>query len=64
MSKNTSMLTARIVIERRMNPDDGFSVTTSFEDGHDGMPNLVEVLGMLELAKDTAIRLTMGEACE
>jgi len=55
-----SLLLTRITIERHLG-DDGDSVTAEFVDGQGDMPGLVEILGMLELAKDTAIRVAMGE---
>lgn len=56
-----SLLLTRIVIERRLG-DDGDSVTAEFADNNGDQPGLVEILGMLELTKDTAIRAAMGEA--
>ncbi len=57
---------ARIQIERLMMPDGDDIVSAQFDDGDDegDMPALVELLGMLELAKDTAIRLAMGGDCD
>jgi len=54
-----SLLLTRIVIERHLG-DDGDSITASFEDSQGDMPGLVEILGMLELTKDTAVQAAMG----
>jgi hypothetical protein len=58
------LLVTRIVIERHINGDGGDDVTAQFEDSNGDMPPLVEVLGMLTLTKDTAIRAAMGEMPE
>lgn len=55
------ILLTRIVIERRLH-DTGDLIWTRFTSGDDDdTPPLYEVLGLLELAKDTAIRDAMGE---
>ncbi len=50
----------RITIERRLT-NDGDSIEAAFEDRDGNMPPLYEVLGMLALTQDTAIRQAMGE---
>lgn len=54
---------ARIQIHRLITSHGDDVITAQFDDGHDegDVPALVELLGMLELAKDTAIRAAMGE---
>ncbi len=51
------MVVARISIERRMMPDGSDLVMAQFDDGHDdgGTPAAVELLGMLEMTKDTVL---------
>lgn len=55
--EQTGMAVARIRIERRMMPDGGDAVIAEFDDGHDDgdMPAAVELLGMLEMTKDTVL---------
>lgn len=55
------LLLTRIVIERHINSNGGDDVSAEFEDSDGEMPGLVEILGMLELTKDTAVRACMGE---
>lgn len=59
-----SLLITRIVIERHIDADGSDSVTAEFEDSNGDMPSLVEVLGMLELTKDSAIRASMHDCDE
>ena len=51
------MVVARIRIERRMMPDGGDVVIAEFDSGHeDGdTPASVELLGMLEMTKDSVL---------
>ena len=51
------MVVARIRIERRMMPDGGDLVMAEFDDGHDEgeTPAAVELLGMLEMTKDSVL---------
>jgi hypothetical protein len=51
----------RIAIERRLHDDGTDNTWTQFEDRDGNMPPLVEILGLLRLAEDTAIRQAMGE---
>lgn len=55
------LLVARIVVERRLHTDGSDIVWSEAHDGDDDPLALVETLGLLELAKDTAIRTAMGE---
>jgi hypothetical protein len=50
----------RITIERRLT-NDGDNIEAAFEDRDGNMPPLYEVLGMLTLTQDTAIRRAMSE---
>lgn len=59
MGDDEGVLLARIVIERRLTHD-GDEINASFEDGEGETPPLVEILGMLAMTNDTAIRLAMG----
>jgi hypothetical protein len=59
-----SLLVTRIVIERRIGADGEDDVMAAFEDSDGNMPGLVEILGMLELTKDTAVRAAMGDMPE
>lgn len=56
-----SVLLARIVIERRISDEGSYVVTSEFSDAEGNTPPIVETLGMLELAKDSAIRQLMEE---
>ena len=51
------MVVARIRIERRMMPDGGDLVIAEFDNGHEEgeTPAAVELLGMLEMTKDTVL---------
>lgn len=51
------MAVARIRIERRMMPDGADLVIAEFDDGHDDgeVPAAVELLGMLEMTKDSVL---------
>lgn len=49
------MVLSEIIIRTEM--DDEGEVSISFEFGDGNVPNLVQTLGTLELAKDTAIRI-------
>jgi hypothetical protein len=55
----------RITIEMVLDENGDQTVNSKFEDlqePDDGtMPPLVQMLGMIELTKDTAIRISMGE---
>lgn len=55
------MLVAEIHIQRWIGKDGSDGVVASFSDNNGGTPTLVETLGMLELTKDTAIRIAMNE---
>ena len=59
-----SLLLTRITIERHIGADGADEVTAEFEDSNGDMPTLVEILGMLELTKDTAIRVGMHDCGE
>lgn len=61
MADGQGLLLTRIVIERRLMDDGSDQVLASFEDSDGEMPGLVEVLGMLAMTNDTAIRAAMGE---
>lgn len=50
-----------ITITREITPDGRDVIGTTFADGQGETPPLVEVLGMLRMAEDTAIRDSMGE---
>lgn len=50
------ILLTRIVLERHMSADGRDHVTAEFRDGEGDTPRLVEILGLLDLSKDTAIR--------
>ena len=54
-SDTSTFLVTRVVIERHLTPD-GDQYSFEFTDGNDGEPALVEVLGMCDLAKATAIQ--------
>jgi hypothetical protein len=56
------LLLTRITIERRLMADGSDQVLANFEDRDGDMPPLVEVLGMLAITNDTALRVAMGEA--
>lgn len=51
------MVVARIRIQRRMMPDGSDVVIAEFDDGHDDgeTPASVELLGMLEMTKDSVL---------
>jgi hypothetical protein len=51
----TSMLITRVVLERRLGLDGSEQFTAQFTDGNGDEPSLVESLGMLELAKASAL---------
>jgi len=55
---------SRVTIERRLGDDGSDQVVAEFQDRDGNMPPLVEVLGMLALTTDTAIRQAMGEVPE
>lgn len=59
---DTGLLLTRIVIERRIGDDGEDAVSAEFTDAHGEMPTIVEILGLLSLSKDTAIRAAMGES--
>jgi hypothetical protein len=61
VNDDKGMLLTRIVIERRLGEDGEDQVVASFEDREGEMPSLVEVLGMLSMTTDTALRQAMGE---
>ena len=56
-----TILATRIILERRIGADGYDEVTSEFIDGAGGKPRLVEILGMLEVAKASAL---MGDACD
>lgn len=61
MSDDEGLLIARIVIERRLYTDGRDLVwSEAFDTDGNGLA-LIQTLGMLEMAKDTAIRDAMGE---
>lgn len=60
MSDEDGFLLARIVIERRL-IDDTDQIFAEFTDGDGETPPLVEILGMLTMTVDTAIKATAGE---
>jgi len=64
MSDDEGLLLTRIVIERRIGEDGEDTVTAEFVDGNGDTPRLVEILGMLSMTQDTAIRTSMGEGEE
>lgn len=55
----------RVTIEMVLDGNGGQTVNSRFEDlqdpDSDAMPPIVPMLGMLELTKDTAIRISMGD---
>ena len=53
------LLVTRITLERRISPQGRDEYSAEFCDANGDTPGLVETLGMLELAKDTAIRFSM-----
>lgn len=55
------LLIARVTVERRLHEDGSDIVWSDAHDGNGDALALIETLGMLEMAKDTAIRLAMGE---
>lgn len=55
------LLLTRITIERRLMPDGSDQVRAKFEDQQGDIPPLVEILGMLAMTNDTALRQAMGE---
>jgi hypothetical protein len=59
-----TLLVASITIERRLDSDGEDGLWTAFLDGQGDRLPLIEVLGMLRLAEDTAIREAMGETPE
>ncbi len=61
MPDDNGVLLTRITIERRLIGDTD-QVFAHFEDSRGDTPPLLELLGMLSLTKDTAIREAMGEA--
>ena len=61
MTDDDGLLLTRITIERRLTAEGGDEVNASFEDSDGEMPPLVEVLGMLAMTTDTALRAAMGE---
>lgn len=60
-NEDAGLLVARVTVERRLYGDGRDVVWSEAHDGDDGDLTLVETLGLLELAKDTAIRTAMGE---
>ena len=56
------LLVARIVIERRLHEDGRDIVWSEAHDGDDGRLALVETLGLLAMAQDTAIRTAMEDS--
>jgi hypothetical protein len=61
VTDNPGRAVSRVLVERRMD-DDGTLVDWFEAQDAEGDPlPLVETLGMLRLAEDTAIRLAMGE---
>jgi hypothetical protein len=61
MADDEGMLLTRIVIERRLSADGGDEIGVEFEDSNGDMPGLVEILGMLAMTQDTAIRMAMAD---
>lgn len=55
------LLVTRVILERHIGADGYDEVTAEFTDGNGGEPRLVEILGMLEVAKATAL---MGGDCD
>jgi hypothetical protein len=55
--EDEGMIVARIRIQRRMMPDGADVVIAEFDDGHDDgdIPAAVELLGMLEMSKDSVL---------
>lgn len=53
------LLVTRIVVERHLNADGKPVFSADFIDAGGGFPDLIELLGMLDLARDTAIRFAM-----
>lgn len=66
MSNEEGMPVARIRIERRVMPDGQDVVAAEFDDGHDNgeVPAAVELLGMLEMTKDTVLKGTLWDEDE
>jgi hypothetical protein len=61
VADDEGMLLTRIVIERRLSADGGDEIGVEFEDSNGDMPGLVEILGMLTMTQDTAIRMAMAD---
>lgn len=58
------LVVARITVERTLHQDGGDVVWSEATDGDGNTLGLVETLGLLEMAKDTAIRSAMGAESE
>lgn len=58
MSDGDGVLVTRIVIERRMDGNGHLAVHAHFAEADGAVPGIVELVGMLEITKDIALRLT------
>ena len=58
------MVVTTIKVWRTLTPDGDDYITVSAEDSQGELPTLVEMLGMLDMARDTAYHLARGEEDE
>jgi hypothetical protein len=50
------LLVARITIERRILPDGEDQMSFDFDDGNGETPRLIDIIGLLGVANDVALR--------
>jgi hypothetical protein len=60
MAKNNQLVATEITIQRVIDDEGNDQVWVSAEDANGDMPPLIEMLGMIEMARDTAYEMAMN----